>query len=151
MHEIPSGGPDANNLATDYDKNATLRYSYSSSYYYPRCEVLLRVQVIYRPEGFNAACTADFRFDNFIQGKVTWKEYQPVDPDTVSQISVTPGRPSVEVRSAGPHSLLLSIRRNESMECFDTPFEMVNRLAFVSQWDYQTVSKDFCPKTTKLT
>ena len=108
------------------------------------------MQVIYGPEGFNSACTADFRFDNFIQGKVIWKEYQPVDPDTVSQISVTPGRPSVEVRSAGPHSLLLSIRRNESMECFDTPFEMVNRLEFVSQWDYQTVSKDFCYETTKL-
>ena len=26
------------------------------------------------------------------------------------------------------------------MECFDTQFEMVNRLEFVSEWDYQTVS-----------
>ena len=54
--------------------------------------------------------------------------------------SVTPGRPSLEVRSAGPHSLLLSIRRNESMECFGAPFEIVNRLEFVSQWDHETVS-----------
>ena len=63
---------------------------------------------------------------------------------------MTPGRPSLEVRSAGPHSLLLSIRRNQSMECFDTPFEIVNRLEFVSEWDYQTVSTLFCFETVQI-
>lgn len=66
LHEMPSGWLDANNLGAD--KSATVYYSYSSPYYYPRCDEFLRVQVIHRPEGEYAACTADFRFENFIQG-----------------------------------------------------------------------------------
>ena len=66
MHEISSGGGlDANDLVP------TLHYSYSSSYYYPRCDEFLTVQVMYRPEEEDiAACTADFRFENFVQGNV---------------------------------------------------------------------------------
>ena len=36
------------------------------------------------------------------------------------------------------------------MECFDTPFEIVNRLEFVSEWDYQTVSTLFCFETVQI-
>ena len=61
-------------------------------------------------------------------------------PSQCISTSVTPGTPSLEVQSAGPHSLLLSVRRNQSMECFDTPFEIVNMLEFASEWDHQTVS-----------
>ena len=69
MHELQSETLEDDNLGTDDSNINTVQYSYSSPYYYPRCEESLQVQVTYRPEGDSAACTVDYNFNNFLQGK----------------------------------------------------------------------------------